>query len=66
MSHVQILKAVARFFLFFLNGKYIIDNNQVSAQDEQKPVNEELQNKGAVYIRNTNEIPKQTPPNRDL
>jgi hypothetical protein len=51
---------------FFLNNKYIINNNQVSAQDEQRPINEELQNKGAVYIRNTNEILKQTLPNRDL
>jgi hypothetical protein len=29
--------------LFFLNGKYIIINKQVSAQDEQRPVKEGLQ-----------------------
>jgi hypothetical protein len=52
--------------MFFFNDKYINNNNRVSAQDEHRHVNEELQNKGAVYIRNTNEIPKQTLPNRDL
>jgi hypothetical protein len=31
----------------FFNGKYIIIKNQVSAQDEQKPVKEELE----IYIR---------------
>jgi hypothetical protein len=39
---------LANIHYFFLNGKYIFNNNQVSAQDEQKPVNKDLQNKGAV------------------
>jgi hypothetical protein len=44
--------------LVFLNGKYIINKNQVAAQDEQRPVKEELQKKGAVYKWNTNENTK--------
>jgi hypothetical protein len=43
---------------FFLNGEYIIIKNQVSAQDEQRPVKEELQNKDTVYKRNTTENTK--------
>jgi hypothetical protein len=46
------------FSYFFLNGKYIINNKQVFAQDEQRPVKEGLQNKGAVYMRNTNKNTK--------
>jgi hypothetical protein len=41
--------------LFFLNSKYIIIRNQISAQDEQRSVEEKLQDKGAVYRRNTSE-----------
>jgi hypothetical protein len=40
---------------FFLNGKYIINKNQISVQDEQKLVKEELQYKGVVYKRNADE-----------
>jgi hypothetical protein len=42
----------------FFNGKYIIIKNQISAQDEQKSIKDELQNKGAVYKRNINENTK--------
>jgi hypothetical protein len=40
-------------FKYFLNGKYILIK-RVSAQDEQIPEKEGLQNKGAVNKRNTN------------
>jgi hypothetical protein len=50
-------------YLFFLNGKYIIINKQVSPQDEQKPVKEGLQTK-APYISGTPmKIPKHKPSN---
>jgi hypothetical protein len=45
---------VYRIMIVFLNGKYIINKNQVSAQDEQRSVKEILQNKCVVYKRNTN------------
>jgi hypothetical protein len=46
------------YIVFFFNGKYIINKNQIFAQDEQRSVIEGLQNKGAVYKRNTNENTK--------
>jgi hypothetical protein len=39
---------------FFFNGKYIINSNQVSVQDEQR-LHKRV---GAVYKRNTNENTK--------
>jgi hypothetical protein len=45
-------------FNFFLNGKYIINKNQISVQDEQKLVKEELQYNDVVYKRNTDEDTK--------
>jgi ABC-type cobalamin/Fe3+-siderophores transport system ATPase subunit len=54
------------FFLFYFCfeiAKFI--NNQVSAQDEQRPVRE-LHNIGAVYKQNTQiKTPKQTSPNQN-
>jgi hypothetical protein len=41
--------------VFFFNGKSIINNKPVSAQDEQRSGKTELQYNGAVYKRNTNE-----------
>jgi hypothetical protein len=50
--------------IFFLMENIIINN--WSAQDEQRPEKMELQNKGIVYKRNTNEeSQKQTPPSKD-
>jgi hypothetical protein len=57
LTYRPILLSSPSFDHFFLNGKYIINNNQVSAQGEQRSINEELQNKDAVYKRNTSEIP---------
>jgi hypothetical protein len=45
-------------FFFFWTANILYNNNQVSVQDEQRPVNEELQEKGAVYKRHTNENTK--------
>jgi hypothetical protein len=33
----------------FFNGKYIINENMVSAQDEQRPIKERLEDKGVIY-----------------
>jgi hypothetical protein len=42
---------------FFFNGKYNIYKNLISVQDEQRP-EKEATNKGAVYMRNTNDNTK--------
>jgi hypothetical protein len=42
---------------FFLNGKYNIYKNLISVQDEQRS-EKEATNKGAVYMRNTNDNTK--------
>jgi hypothetical protein len=51
---------------FFFNRKYIINNNVISVQDEQRSVNEELQNKTPYISGTPMKIPKQTPPKRSL
>jgi hypothetical protein len=38
---------------FFFERQIYYYNNQASVQDEQKPINKDLQNKSAVYKRNT-------------
>jgi hypothetical protein len=47
-----------KYFEFYFTGKYIINKNQISVQDEQKLVKEELQYKDVVYKRNTDEDTK--------
>jgi hypothetical protein len=42
---------------FFGNGKYNIYENLISIQDEQRS-EKETTNKGAVYMRNTNDNTK--------
>jgi hypothetical protein len=41
--------------IFFFNSKYVINKNQIFAQDEQRSVEEKLQDQGAVYRLNTSE-----------
>jgi hypothetical protein len=47
--------------LNFFNRKYIINNNQIYAQDEQMPVNEELQNKDDNQILKCDFVNQLTP-----
>jgi hypothetical protein len=52
--------------VFFFNGKYIINNNQVSVQYEQRPEKRSYKTKVSYISGTPMKIPKQTLPSRGL